>query len=436
MLTTPPTTILFTHYGDDWIRGSERCLLDLLRYLDRSLFHPVLWCNSEIMAKAAAALAVPVEVSPLPLLFGSRKPRFSIAAYCRLLRRGLDIVDKYGAKLIHANSGAPSQCLNIIARARRLPLISHLHSPYPLYERITLGLHHASVSIAPSNSVIDQLRGDGVPAKYCHVIHNGIDHTSLDQQRPIALRSALNIVEEDFVIATTASLIHRKGVDIIIRALNDVRKRGLPAHLVVIGEGPERQALEHLCQSLELGPYTHFLGEQDNVNGLLRSGVDLFVSAARQEAFGLVLAEASLAGLPLVAPVVGGIPEVLLDQHTGLLVPPEDIQALADSIAQLYASPALRTTLGKAGRRHVLQHFTIERNVTDFTRLYQHCLAQTGLSMAWHRHWRWRQVSIKICAQILTLAHRKLSTLCKQTIQHLTTASTTGLNVGSGRRGQ
>ncbi|MBL4783040.1 MAG: glycosyltransferase family 4 protein [Porticoccaceae bacterium] len=434
MAPSPPTTILFTHYGDDWIRGSERCLLDLLRYLDRSLFYPVLWCNSETMARAAAPLGIPVEVSPLPVLFSSRKPRFSIAAYCRLLRRGLDIVDKYGAKLIHANSGAPSQCLNIIARARHLPLISHLHSPYPLHQRLILGLHHASISVAPSHAVIEQLRGDGVPVECSRVINNGIDHTTLDKQRSFALRSALNITEDDFVIATTASLIHRKGIDLIIRALNEVRNKKLPAQLVIIGEGPERQALEELSNALALGPYIHFLGEQDEVSGLLRSGIDLFISAARQEAFGLVLAEASLAGLPLVAPAVGGIPEVVLHEQTGLLVPPEDIQALAASIVQLYADPELRMTLGKAGRHHVLQHFTIERNVAQFTRLYQRCLAQSGLSMAWHRHWRWHQISVKICAQILALARRKVCALFKRAPAPLTTS--TGMKGDVGGRQQ
>ena len=413
MAPLAPTTILFTHYGDEWIRGSERCLLDLLRYLDRSLFHPVLWCNSVTMAKAAGALGIPVELSPMPLLFASRKPRFNISAYCRLLRRGLDIVDKYDAKLIHANSGAPSQCLNVIARVRRLPLISHLHSPYPLYERLTLGLHHASMSVAPSHSVIKQLHGDGVPAEHSQVIHNGIDHTTLGRQKPIVLRAALNIPRGDFVIATTGSLIHRKGIDLIIKALGKVRDRGLTAQLVIIGEGPERQALEKLSDALALRPYVHFLGEQDEVGGLLRSGIDLFISAARQEAFGLVLAEASLTGLPLIATDVGGIPEVLLHGQTGLLVPPEDIQALATSIAQLYADPELRMTLGKAGRHHVLQHFTIERNVAQFTRLYQHCLAQSGLCMAWHRHWRWHHIGVKVCAQVLALARRKLRALFK-----------------------
>ena len=423
MAPTSPTTILFTHYGDDWIRGSERCLLDLLRYLDRSLFYPVLWCNSETMARAAAPLGIPVEVSALPLLFSSRQPYFSIAAYCQLLRRGLDIVDKYKPKLIHANSGAPSQCLNIIARARQLPLISHLHSPYPLYQRITLGLHHASISVAPSHSVIKQLRGDGVPLKYSRVINNGIDHSTLDRQRPIALRSALNIAQGDFVLATTGSLIHRKGIDLIIRALNEVRNEGVPAHLIIIGEGPERHSLEKLRATLALGPYIHFLGEQDEVSGLLHSDIDLFVSAARQEAFGLVLAEASLAGLALVAPAVGGIPEVLRHGQTGLLVPPEDIQALAAGIAQLYADPELRATLGKAGRHHVLQHFTIQRNVAEFKRLYQQCLTQNDLCLAWHRHWRWRQISVKIGSQVLALARRKLYKLFRRAAPALTTST-------------
>ena len=126
-----PTTILFTHYGDEWIRGSERCLLDLLKHIDRTRFRPVAWCNSRTMADELRHLDIPVIQSEFPLLFGWQQPHYSFSKFYKLVRQGIDLVDKYDVNLVHANSGAPNQWLNLIARARGIPLVAHLHSRYP-----------------------------------------------------------------------------------------------------------------------------------------------------------------------------------------------------------------------------------------------------------------------------------------------------------------
>ena len=100
--------ILFTHFGDDWIRGSERCLLDLLSHLDRSRFTPVVWCNSPRLAAALAALNAPlvVQLSSFPLLFGWQAPRADWRGYRRLKREGRALIRREQIQLLHANSSA------------------------------------------------------------------------------------------------------------------------------------------------------------------------------------------------------------------------------------------------------------------------------------------------------------------------------------------
>ncbi|MGL5481308.1 MAG: glycosyltransferase family 4 protein, partial [Aeromonas veronii] len=105
------TPVLLVHYGEDWIRGSERCLLDLLAHLDRSRFTPLLWCNSPTLAAEAATLGVETMVEPFSLLLGWQAPRFDLAAHRRLSRRARALITERQIGLVHANSAAPCQWL-------------------------------------------------------------------------------------------------------------------------------------------------------------------------------------------------------------------------------------------------------------------------------------------------------------------------------------
>lgn len=401
------STILFAHYGDESVLGSERCLLDLLRHLDRNRFTPVVWCNSKTMAKEVRQLDVHVIQSEFPLLFGWQRPRFSISAFYKLVKQGIKLVNQYNVSLIHSNSGAPNQWLKLVARVHHIPLLTHLHSRYPLRDRMSFGLHQVPMIVGVSQPVIEQLLRDGIPPEQTHVIPNGIDTEHLESQPRVDLRRLLKLNKDDFVIATIGSLIHRKGNDLIIDAVSRLTSINIPAHLVIIGEGPERLRLQQQIKRLGLSARIHLLGEQNNTAGLLRGGVDLFVSAAREEAFGLVLAEAGLARLAVVAPAVGGIPDVIIDGENGKLVPVENVSALARAIHKFYLAPQLRDEMGSAGRRHVFKHFTIQHNVREFEQLYSQMLQDPAMHMHWFSHWQWRRTYKNISKQILTVVRNR-----------------------------
>jgi len=399
-------TVLFTHYGDNWVRGSERCLLDLLCHLDRIKFRPVVWCNSTAMSNEVSKLKIPVILSNFPKP-GRKNKRFTISNFFRLIKLGIKLIDTYDVKLIHANSGSPNQWLNFVARSRQVPLLTHLHSLYPLRDRVTLGLHHVAMTVGVSNYVINPLLQDGIYTEKVCVIPNGIDTVKMDQQPRIDLRNKLQLDSDNFLIATTGSLIHRKGMDIIISSIHQLINQNVPAHLVIIGDGPEFQNLQNQIQQLGIEDCVHLLGEQTNVAGMLRGGVDLFVSAAREEAFGLVLAEASLAQLAIVATNVGGIPDVVIHEKTGLLTPSEDVTSLTQCINKLYINKEQRKAMGKSGRRLVLDHFTIQHNVNKFEQLYNQLLKNPFMRMHWTSHWQLFKPFIKISKQLLSLALKK-----------------------------
>ncbi len=383
-----PTTLLFAHYGGDWIRGSERVLLDLLRHLDRNRFRPLLWCNSQAMAQAASDLDLPVYRDNFSLLLSGRKPHLDLRGFASLVRRGKELVDRHEVDLIHSNSAAPNQWLNPMARSLRKPLLIHLHSRYPLRERVSLGIHQASMVVGVSQPVIEPLLADGMPSERARVIANGVDDQRLADHPSVDLRQSLQMHSEDFLIISTGSLIRRKGMDLIIDALARLKSRGIPAKLAIIGEGPERQAIEKQIQRLGLQQHIRLLGERNDVGALLRGGADLFVSGAREEVFGLVLAEAGLAGLPVVAPRVGGIPGVISEGETGLLAPPGNPAALAARIEILWRNPERRHEMGRQGRQRALERFSIETHVQRFEDLYQTLLNDPSARLSWHNHWQ------------------------------------------------
>ena len=403
-----PSTILFTHYGEEWIRGSERCLLDLLTHINRNKYRPVVWCNSPIMAHEVRRLKVPVIQFDLPLSVKQHQ-NFSINAIYHLFKQGLQLVDKHRVKLIHANSGLPNRWLNLVARARHTPLLVHLHSHYPLHERITHGLHHVAMTVGPGQSVINQLLQDGISNKQCRIITNGIDSFKQDKKLHADLYSLFALDSHDFLIATTASLIKRKGIDLIINSIHRLIDQGIPAQFIIIGNGPEYYNLLQQAQQLGIQDRVHLLGEQSNVAGLLRGGVDLFVSAARDEAFGLALAEASLCQLAVIAPAVGGIPNVIKNRLTGLLFPAQDITAMTQSICRLYYNPELGIAMGKAGRRHVLSHFSIQRYVQQFEQLYSCMLQNSSMHMHWFSHWNFTKPIMNIAKRLPYLVSKQLN---------------------------
>ena len=362
--------ILFTHYGENQIRGSERCLLDLIKHLDKELFSPIVWCNSELLQAEVEKLNIRVIRSDFPVLFGWRSPRYDFAGFLSVVRQGLNIVRSEEIDLLHANSGAPNQWLNLIGRISKLPLVSHLHSRYPLRDRLTLGLHNTSLAVGVSHPVVQQLLEDGLACERVEVVLNGIDNECQDLAEALDLRQLLGLGSRDFIAITVGSLIHRKGIDLLIQALAWLVHRDIPVHLVIVGDGPQKRALQDLTHNYRVQNRVHFLGERTDVAGLLRGGADVLVSGAREEVFGLTLAEANLAALPVIAPWVGGIPEVIESYETGILVPPENHHAIARAILRLYRTPRLKSEMGEAGRRRVLDKFTIKENVLRFQAIY------------------------------------------------------------------
>ncbi|MDR3532252.1 MAG: glycosyltransferase, partial [Rhodopila sp.] len=141
MSGTNPMRVLFTHYGDEWFRGSEQLLFDLLKKLDRNRVEPIVWCNGAAMAEAARSAGITTYRTPLEFYFDYNSPRFNLSHYRALVREGVALVRRHNIRVLHANGAAPHQWLVPVARATRLPLLAHLHIDYRRRSRFVCLLH-------------------------------------------------------------------------------------------------------------------------------------------------------------------------------------------------------------------------------------------------------------------------------------------------------
>jgi glycosyltransferase involved in cell wall biosynthesis len=179
----------------------------------------------------------------------------------------------------------------------------------------------------------------------------------------------LQLPDDAFVIGSVGRLDPVKNFGALLEGLALLRPRFPNARAVVVGEGPERQALIDRAHALGVGNVTHFTGHRSDVRALM-AGFDVYVNCSTYEGVSLTILEAMATALPVVATAVGGNPEVVVDQETGLLVD-ERPRALATAIATMASNPSQRRTMGDAGRWRVKRHFTIERMVNDYAAAYQ-----------------------------------------------------------------
>jgi glycosyltransferase involved in cell wall biosynthesis len=210
--------------------------------------------------------------------------------------------------------------------------------------------------VAVSQFVADRAtRVFGLRPPQLTVAHNGIVVPNHFNPRP--LREVKRVV-------CVAQLIAEKGVDVLLRALGEVSRSDW--HLEVVGEGPARDSLEHSAASLGLGSRVVFSGRRDDVPALF-AGADIAVHpAVWQEAFGYTVVEALGAGCALIATETGGIPEIVQDGVSGILVRPGSAEALAHALDRLLSDHGLRNSLGSSGHRRVQEHFDIDSMVDRY----------------------------------------------------------------------
>jgi len=200
------------------------------------------------------------------------------------------------------------------------------------------------------------------------VIYNAFDkeHYSTEKTKE-NIRDFYGFSDKDIVIGTVGRLVSSKGHENLFKAVNGNKKDYSGIKIMVIGQGPEKSKLRELAHKFGLD--TLFLSDRYDVPELMKA-MDIYVQPSFHEAFGITIAEAMYSGLPVIATNVGGIPEVVKDDETGILVPPRDSKALSEAILTLIDNPEMAKSMGEKGREVAACKFTGERYARDMEKLY------------------------------------------------------------------
>ncbi|HET7563613.1 MAG TPA: glycosyltransferase [Gemmatimonadaceae bacterium] len=301
-----------------------------------------------------------------------------------LLPRLKVLAGRGGYDVVHCHFGTVGLAYRFAAEYWNAPLVVSFHgidySRDPLvfgprvYEPLFEIANAVTVNCAYARDRLEQL---GCPREKLHILHLGVDPSDY------TFRERRENGRNEVRILTVARLVEKKGVEYALRAVAQVACTTPGVHYEIIGDGPLREELESLARSLGVDGCVTFRGSQEQ--HVVRSAMweaDIFllpsVTAKNgdQEGTPTVIIEASSSGLPVVSTFHSGIPEVVLDGRTGCLVPERDASALADRLRFLIAHPEVRSTMGRAGRRHIEQEFDIRALNRQLEGIYTGLVAQ------------------------------------------------------------
>jgi glycosyltransferase involved in cell wall biosynthesis len=355
--------------------GRRNAILTLIKYLRSEHVRFDLGCLEELGCSPQELQDVigAAEVFPRRSVFDLRAIR-RLDHFCR--RRQID--------LIHAHDGA-SQYLAALARLRmpRCRMLMTFHRSLnfesaTLRDRLRNAFANSMSDVIVTGSRERQqhfLSTNFVRRRKVIRIPFGID---MERFRPdplagAAVRKALDLSQETFVIGAVGHFGPEKGIDVVVRGFQKLVAGPLPVPvvLVVFGSGTHEQQerLQALARSMPSARIL-FAGFHNDIHRWLRA-FDLFVHAPRLEAFGLALVEAMATQLPLIATRVGGIPDIVREGETGLLVSPEAPEELAAAMARLISDPCLRRSLAEQARQAAVEQFNAERFAQRYLRVYQ-----------------------------------------------------------------
>jgi glycosyltransferase involved in cell wall biosynthesis len=210
----------------------------------------------------------------------------------------------------------------------------------------------------------------GIRLKRRQLLPNG---APLDVIEAVESGSVVPCLPTNYLL-TAGHLIHRKGIDIVIASLREAKRRGMCLHLVVAGDGPERENLIRQSEELGVTDQVTFLGNQthEQVLRLMKSCL-AFVLASRAEGMPLVIAEAMACGKAVIASNVDGVPEIVQDGITGILVPPDNPEVLASGLIRLCTDSVLREMLSVRGKEWACREYNWEGIATRYLGCINEC---------------------------------------------------------------
>jgi len=366
------------------VKTDTKWLVQIARHLDRRRFSLSAACfhedgpirgELESLGVSTFNLGVPNE----------RDPRAIVRARRLIVQQGCDIVHTH---LLRADllaglaarwAGVPVIISTVYAlgefrrekRRRTDPLLDAVCAVLPT--------HAVAVAEAVKRDCIKRLR---MRAENITVIHTGIDPPHpMDAGRIASARAKWGLSTEHRLVLTLARLSYEKGVDTLVEAAKLVRQTHADVRFVVLGEGPDRPAIEERIRALNLDSVVRLAGFDADVWPAI-AAADVVCLPSKSEGMPNVLLEAMAAGKPIVATCVGGIPEAVESETNGLLVEPDESANLAGALSRVLADAGLARRIGEAARATAQARFNAREAVEVYGRLYRRLLERRSVTDA------------------------------------------------------
>ena len=277
------------------------------------------------------------------------------------LKKVRDFIKANGMEVVVANLGKEYWPATIAAKLAGVEIVLFRHQLDPVKSATTWLINNAVAKvIAVTHAVKEVMITSGIQAGKIEVIHPGQDVRRFQSCVPYraAVRAEYNIADEDIVIAAAGKLHPGKGVYELLDAVRQLTATRQNLKVMYIGDGEERQRLPDRAKELRMADRVIMTGYRSDIDRLF-SAIDIFALPSKgYESFGMVLIEAMAAGKPVIGTATGGIPEIIVDNQTGLLVTPGSVDELAKAIERLIAEPGFRQRLIAAGQQTVKENFT------------------------------------------------------------------------------
>jgi glycosyltransferase involved in cell wall biosynthesis len=338
------------------IYGAERVLLELADYI-RSRG----W-ESHVVAMEGRGAGELVRLATAKGLIAEAFVTSGRLAFLPMAARLNQLLRRYPRAIVHAHNYKPDLLLALLGIPRRLACVATCHSSYRETRKLRMfavldkrAIRRFDGVVAVSREIYQELRTSGLPSQKVTLIHNGIDMPCADGDARTALRQEFGLPVHAKLIVQIGRLIQLKRSDLLLETLARLPV-ALDAHLLLVGEGDQRQALADLAKRRGIAQRVHFSGYRADIGQIL-AAADVLALTSDYEGLPIVVLEAMAMRCPIVSTRVGAIPDILQDGDDAWLVPTNNVGALAEAISEALGHTQLaHERAANAHKRFLRQH--------------------------------------------------------------------------------
>lgn len=357
--------------------GAERTLLELATYLSEQRW------ESHIVALEGRGVpelmrrAMQCRIAATAFSDGRR-----LGAGAILWKLGR-LLARYPRAIVHSHGYKPDVLLAALRAPRRFGCLATCHSWYSdtlrmrfverLDKRLLRGFDHV---IAVSDEIQGELLASGLAPGRISIIDNGISVPARDPDARSSVRQEFGLRPDERVIVQIGRIARSKRNDLLLEAVARLVAE-MPAKILFVGEGPERQALQERARDLGIASQVVFCGYRDDVHRLI-CAADVFALTSNKEGLPIVVLEAMALGCPIVSTAVGAVPSALDSGANGSLVPIDDLDALTRALAESLSAPSVAREKAGRARRTFLERFSRDTMGKRYLRLYEQTWKERG----------------------------------------------------------